>query len=254
MRRRPSDRPRPRGRGGSTTTDAKVRERADELHKSGMPYQMAMAVAHGRVDLSDALERLAKKERVQRLMERHDLSCALATQIAIGHASLDKVLSRRRLATHREEYRERTCLAPDVRIALALFGGRKVVGTVADVGSFTFHFTPDGEETEEIHKLKAKFAYNPDDWKRVRKVVRADKALKKTASEPAVRPQDRYSCSDKRLFACMDKQRDITVTLLEGEVTRGQVAWFGRYEFALTTKGGAEIVIFRHALRDLSEA
>ncbi|MEM6931168.1 MAG: hypothetical protein AAF602_29830, partial [Myxococcota bacterium] len=88
-----------------------------------MPYQMAMAVAHGRMDLNDALERMARRDRVKVLMDRHGLSRALATQVVIGHADLDQVLSRRRLAEHREAFRDRTCLEPDAEITLALMAG-----------------------------------------------------------------------------------------------------------------------------------
>jgi len=234
--------------------DPEVRRRADELHSQGMPYQMAMAVAYGKLDLSEALERMATRDRVNRLMEAHELSRALATQIAIGHADLDQVLARRRLAQHREAYRERTCLIRGAGpLVLQLHGGGKAKGTIGEVAPYTFTLDEDGSP-RELHKLELKYAYDPGDWKLVKKAVKADKRAAAEGRRPEVRPQDRYSCSDKRLFGYMDRTQEVVATLLDGDVVRGVVSWFGRYEFGMTIKGGAEITVFRHALRDLKPA
>jgi sRNA-binding regulator protein Hfq len=235
-------------------TDASVRARADELIASGMPYQMAMAVAHGRMELNEALERMARKDRVNALMERHQLSRALATQIAIGHADLDLVLARRRLEVHRVDHRDRSCLVPGARLALALHEGRSLKGRVVDVEPYQVVFEPDGGVPEPIHKLKLMFAYAPDDWKAVKKGVRVDKKNARDPEAPAVRPQDRYSCSDRRLFGYLDRKIDLNVTLLDGETLRGQLVWFGRYEFGFHLRTDAEITVFRHALRDVAPA
>lgn len=247
------------GRGGlrrdkrsrsSTRTAAKVRERADELTAQGMPYQMAMAVAHGRMDLNDALERMARRDRVKVLMERHGLSRALATQIVIGHADLAQVLSRRRLAEHRQDHRDRTCLEPEAQIALALMEGKVVKGTVRDVEPYTFTFVV-GDETLEFHKLQVKYAYDPKDWKKVKKGVRLDSKKADPSITPAERPQDRYSCSDRRLFGYYDSEQEVVATLLGTDVLRGKVTWFSRYEFGLLLRSGSEVTVFRHALKNL---
>ena len=195
--------------------DERVRIRADELAKQGMPYQMAMAVAHGRMELNEALERMARRDRVTVLMERHNLSRALATQIAIGHADLEQVLARRRLEQHREEYRDRTCLLPGEPLALALHDGRTVKGQVVAADPYTFQFDADGQ-TADIHKLQVKYGYPPADWKKVKKVVKVDKRAPVEGDAPAVRPQDRYSCSDKRMFGYMDRGVEVSATLLDG--------------------------------------
>ncbi|MFT4627514.1 MAG: sRNA-binding regulator protein Hfq [Myxococcota bacterium] len=233
--------------------DPEIRRRADELHESGLPYQMAMAIAYGNLDLNDALERLARRDQVTRLMEKHDLSRALATQIAIGHAELDQVLARRRLDAHRTENRDRSILVAEAALELALTDRRRLRGVVRAVDAYSFTLDVDGVETE-IHKLEVKYGYEPTLWKKVRKAVRSDKALSKDPKAPATRPQDRYSCSDRRMYGYLDSSREVAVTLLEGETLRGRVLWFSRYEFGLEVKGGVEVTIFRHALANLTEA
>lgn len=259
----------PRGGRGKPTrhdkkrrTDPAVRAKAEKLHESGMPFQLAMAVALGRVDLNTALERLARQEKVARVMEEHQLSRALATQVVLGHAELDVILQRRRLEAHREQYRGKSCLddaaASGEPLTLGLHGDRRLVGRVAEVEAYRFTVVPqtkEGEgEPETLHKLQVKYAHAPDDWKKVRKGLKKHKGLSAEPREPIERPQDRYSCSDRRLFRVVDQEALIEVTLLEGEQIRGTVVWFSRYEMGMRIKGSeVPIVVFRHALFDVSE-
>lgn len=229
--------------------DDGTRRRADELHDQGMPYQMAMAVAQGRLDLSEALERMARKDRVTKLMERHDLSRALATQVAIGHADLEQVLARRRLDTHRKEHHDRTCLTPGGPSVAIQLHDRVVKGVVTALEPYTFTIG-EGDAAEEVHKLEAKYGYAPGAWKAVKKAVRSDKKADGEA-RPATRPQDRYSCSDKRLFGYLDRRDEVQISLLDGDVLKGVLTWFGRYEFGLMVKGDVEVTVFRHALRSI---
>src|SRR5690606_1638279 len=168
--------------------DARVKKRADDLHAMGMPYQMAMAVAHGKLDLNEALERMAQKDRVQKLMRDHDLSRALATQVAMGHADLDQVLARRRLQEHRETYRHRSCLVEGAEITLGISGRKTCTGVVRSVAPYSFVFEETGCEPVELHKLQARYGYAPQAWKVVKKVLRVDKRLAAQAREPALRP------------------------------------------------------------------
>ena len=217
-----------------------------------MPFQMAMAVAKGRLALNEALERMARTQQANKLVEKHELSRALATQIAMGHAELETVLARRRLETHRAENRDRSCLesakASGEPVILAIHGLERAAGIVSEVTQYHVMFTRDGADApEEIHKLQIKYAYAPTAWKRLRKCLKSDKRLVEKGLGPVERPQNRYSCSDKRLFRYMDAGDEVSVTLLEGETIRGVVGWFGRYEFGITIRD-AEVVIFRHAL------
>ena len=98
---------------------------------------------------------------------------------------------------HRDANRDRTCLQPGgPKVALGLHGSKVAKGVVTGNESYCFFFHVDGDdEPTEIHKLQVKYAYDPADWKRVKKAVKIDKAIKKAEHEPVKRPQDRYSCS-----------------------------------------------------------
>jgi sRNA-binding regulator protein Hfq len=238
--------------------DPRIRERAEELAHQGIPFQMAMAVATGKLALSEALERMLLQDKVVKLADQHGLSRALATQVAIGHASLDQVLARRRFEEHRDLHAAQSCLAnalgSGTPIALGLHGQRRVIGKITAVDAYEFTIQPDEGPPEVVHKLQAKYAYAPDDWKKVRKGLGSDKELSKAPQPPVTKPQDRYAVADRRLFACLDDKRSIDVTLLEGEVFTGQVDWFARFEFGLKTKGDGPVTIFRHAVHRLLDS
>lgn len=257
----------PKGRGNPRNAKARakptaqekaIKDKAQELTKQGMPFQLAMAVAQGRLDLNTALERLARRAEVDRLMRKHDLNRALATQIAMGHADLEAFLAKRRMGDHRETHRDQSCLdaahASGEPLTFGLHGGRVVSGRIVEVGPYEVVLAEDGGEQQSVHKLQFKYAYGVGDWKRVRKSLTKDKALAGEPRGPIERPQDRYTISDKRLFRYLDEGTMVDVTLLEGEVFRGQVSWFGRYEFGLRVKGDVDVTIFRHALFHVGHA
>ena len=241
-------------------TDPQVRAKAEELAASGMPFQLAMAVALGRVDLNTALERMARDQKVDRMMAKYDLGRALATQVVLNQADLDVILAQRRMAAHREENRNRSCL-DDLLISgdtmvFGLHGGRTVQATVGDVQPYMATLVhSDSDEHEEIHKLQFKYAYAKDAEKQVRKALKWEKELKGAPREPITRPQDRYSISDKRLFQLLDDKALLNITLLEGEVFQCSLDWFGRFEFGTTLKNSDSVLhIFRHALHRVQSA
>ncbi len=230
--------------------DPVARARAEQLEASGMPMPLALAVAYGKLSLNDALERLAQKEKVQRVMDRYDLSRALATQVVLGHAELEQVLQRRRFAAHREANLHRSCLVPGSALTLVCHGGRSVSGTIEAVEPYLVLVQERGASAPEpLHKLQIQFAYPTEAWKKVKKGVRAVRGAVESA--PVIRPQDRYTCSDRRLFGLLDEETAVEVRVLGGDVLSGHVAWFGRYEFGLKVKGDVEVTIFRHALQHI---
>jgi sRNA-binding regulator protein Hfq len=234
------------------------RERAKALAANGMPFQMAVAVAQNRLTLDEALERLARRAKVDRLMREHDLSRALATQVVLGQANLDSFLMKRRLALHRETHMNRSCLDAATQdgsvLLFGMHGQRKMKASVRVAEAYQVVVMEEGAtDPEELHKLQFMYAYRPEDWKRVRKVLKRDKVLSKAPRTPIERPQDRYTCSDKRMFRYVDTAVLVDVVLLEGDTFRGAVEWFGRYELGLRIKGDVVVTIFRHALHRLSE-
>ncbi len=224
---------------------------------TGLPRGLAQQVAAGQLTVNQALEKLAFQDRVDRLMKKHGLGRALATQVALGHTDLEQVLRKHRMTVHKEEHYGRSILdevhAGGEPRAFGVHGGRTITGTVANLDRYEVHLLDKNGETKVVHKLQFKYAFRVADAKRVKRALRFDRALKDAPREPILRPQDRYTCSDRRFFGYVDNQSSVVVTTLEGDIFRGEIRWMSRYEFGLKLKGGVELTIFRHALADLSE-
>lgn len=257
------------GRGGQTNAprwakqppreDPLARRTAEIVRTTGLTPEAARQVAAGRADLNELLKRMAFQDEVTSLMARHELNRALATQIALGQASLEQVLSRRRVEALLASTRDRSTLdaaaASGKELTIGVHGRKhlRVTLTTVDQYEVVYKDLETGVEAR-VHKLQIKYAWSPDDHKKVRKALDYDKARRDGAVEPVSRPQDRYACSDRRLGLAVDRKVHVTVTTIEGERFSGEIAWVARYEFGLKTRAGAEVVIFRHCLADLQEA
>lgn len=245
---------RPQAKREKKRTDPQVRAKAEELAATGMPFQLAMAVALGRVDLNTALERMARDQKVDRVMAKYDLGRALATQVVLEQADLTTILAQRRMSDHREKNRFRSCLDENLSSGLvmsySLHGGRVIEGRVVAVEPYQARLKAnESGVVEDIHKLQFKYACASADVSRVAKLMSRDPELTANPKAPILRPQDRYSISDKRLFQISDQSLTMEATLLEGELFKGSLDWFGRFELGFTlTDGSTKVHLFRHAL------
>lgn len=250
--------PYPRRGGDARRPDPLAQKAADIAKSTGLSLEAARQVAAGRADLNELLKRMAFRDEVNSLIQRHDLNRALATQVALGQVSLEQVLMRRRVEVHLDANRDRSVLdaarESGKPLTLGLHGHKNLQCTIVSVGRYDLQVKDlEGGEEHTVHKLQVKYAYEPDDHKKVRKGLEYDKARRDLAVEPIVRPQDRFACSDKRLGVALDQKRIVTAVTLEGECFTGEIVWIARYEFGLRTRHGGEVVIFRHALDDLRE-
>ncbi|MEC8424070.1 MAG: hypothetical protein VX000_09850, partial [Myxococcota bacterium] len=167
-------------------------------------------------------------------------------------------LRKKRMDAEHARSRSRSFLAEvtqgGVPVVVGLHGRRTVKGHVRGVDRYEFQFEARGTaEPETIHKLQVKWACLGADELAVRKAHKKDKDRDADA-EPVWKPQDRYGCSDKKLFGYLDEGEDIQVTLLEGDRFTGHVTWMGRWEFGMELRKGAQVVVFRHALADIRRA
>lgn len=235
------------------------RQKIDELMRKGLPQPLAQAVANGQMSANDAVVRLQRDDEADRIARVHDLPRALAMQIAMGHADLTATLRNRRVQAYVDTHGTRSVFdaaSPDSAVwwSLGVLGqSTRPVRLLANE-RYELHVRDEAGVEERVHKTTVKYVFPTDDFKRVRKHLEYDKALRARAAEPQLRPQDRYACSDRRIGGWWDERQPVVLTTVEGEVFSGDIAWFSRYEIALTTRSGAEVVLLRHALADAHEA
>ena len=234
--------------------DPELERRIEALiQESGLSRAGATQVALGRIELNEVLKKMALAAEVDSLIRRHELSRALATQVALGQADLDAVLFKRRMADHLAANADRSALAQAMesnsKLALALHG-RDVEARITAIDRY--EVTLDGEP-EPVHKLQVKWCCPVMLKKKARRTLSWSE-LKDAPREPVWKPQDRYTCSNRRMFGYLDREQLVEVRLLEGEIFRGKITWVGRFEFGLLVKNKVEITVFRHALVHIGSA
>jgi sRNA-binding regulator protein Hfq len=114
-------------------------------------------------------------------------------------------------------------------------------------------FSDDGKEEEEIQKVIIKCLCPSDIHETVKSLFKVSNEVRAKGIDPIFSPGPRYHIKNKTLFPLMEQKQVLLFTLLEGEVLRGIVSGFTRYEITLSMKGGLFMTIFRHAIYDLRD-
>lgn len=104
-----------------------------------------------------------------------------------------------------------------------------------------------------LPKVNVKFLYPATAGEQVRPLVKIDKAIKALNLAPIASPRERYHIKNKSLYPLMHEKKVVYFSLLEGEIVKGIVAGFSRYEISVNLKGGLPITILRHAVYDLRD-
>ena len=241
----------------STRTQQQIYGEVDRLEGQGMPRNLAVAVARGKLDLNQALERMARSDRVDRLVRRHQIDRGLATQVVLGQADLEQLLHKRRFEQYKSDCFSRSfldeALSSEAAVVLGLCGGRQEKGSLAEVAQFEVTFVDQKGVPSSVRKIDIKYAYLAKEWKSIARLFKQKRADKAVAVEPILKPQDRFRCSDKRLFRILERNGQVELKLLEGEHLSGELAWISRYECGLNIGSDTILTVFRHALTGIVE-
>lgn len=109
----------------------------------------------------------------------------------------------------------------------------------------------EGEQT--LPKTDVKFLYRSSSRSAVRRLIKTERKVKDLKLEPIPSPRNRYHIKNKSLFPLMHERKVVFVTLLEGEIARGIIVDFSRYEITINLKGGVSVTILRHSVYDLCD-
>lgn len=109
-------------------------------------------------------------------------------------------------------------------------------------------FEDGAQGRETIHKTEVKFFNQAEHKAAVSKSLKQDKKIRAKALGPYYYTRDRFFVKNKSLYPLMLDREVVFVTLLEGEILRGLISGFNRYEIQLHLKGGVPVTILRHAL------
>jgi len=111
------------------------------------------------------------------------------------------------------------------------------------------------EETGEelLPKTDVKLLYPENLSDTVTPLLKTDKQVRDLGLEPIISPRMRHHIKNKSLFPLIKERRVLFFTLIEGEIVKGLVTGFTRYEITVNLKGGIPVYILRHSVYDLSD-
>ena len=104
-----------------------------------------------------------------------------------------------------------------------------------------------------LPKTDIKLIYPEELAKFVAPLLKTDKNVRDLALEPIRSPKKRYHVKNKSLFPLMKEKKVLFFTLLEGEIIRGIIGGFSRYEITFCLKGGIPVTILRHSIYDIRD-
>ncbi len=134
-----------------------------------------------------------------------------------------------------------------------LHGYRMARATVLENLTYDLKVDIQGQGEEVLPKIQIKFLYPADVAESVRPLIKIDERVKALGLGPILSPTGRYFIKNKSIFPLMKERHVVFFTSLEGEIIRGIIAGFNRYEITLNLKGGIPITILRHSVYDLRD-
>ena len=133
----------------------------------------------------------------------------------------------------------------------ALYDTTQLPATVLEMTLSNLTLNSNGSE-QHIPKTDVKYCYKDVDAEKVQEAVEVDEDVK--AQQLKQLPADAQACEiDTEAVRLARKNgTSIQITLREGEIFRGTVDWVSPYEIKLILENGSKVVIFRHAVYNLS--
>ncbi|MEW6326452.1 MAG: hypothetical protein AB1487_02490 [Thermodesulfobacteriota bacterium] len=131
-----------------------------------------------------------------------------------------------------------------------IHGSRTAKATVLENLRYDMKLDLEGQ-IEDLPKTQVKFLYPAHFCKSVGPLIKIDKKVRDLGLGPIISRRKRYFIKNKSLFPLMKEKQVVYFTLLEGEIIRGIIIDFSRYDVTVSLKGGIPVTVLRHAVYDL---
>ena len=111
----------------------------------------------------------------------------------------------------------------------------------------------DGQPAQAFQKTSIKLLYPVAHEETLVRLIKTDAKAQAAPLDPIISPKDRHHVKNKTLFPLMQQRVVLLITLLEGEIIKGLVQGFSRYDLTISLKGGVPVVVLRHAILDVRD-
>lgn len=125
--------------------------------------------------------------------------------------------------------------------------GKEFDATIAKNAVYDYHLHID-DRVEVIPKLEIKFCCKAELLEQIKGAMTVDTAVASKSLQPIKPRKKRYRVSDHWLRDSRREQREVTATMRGGEVFRGRIEWYSRYEIKLQFSDESKVILMRHAL------
>jgi sRNA-binding regulator protein Hfq len=133
-------------------------------------------------------------------------------------------------------------------LAFHLSGHRKLTGRVKKNMKFDVDIYTEQNEIVRVPKLNIKFFY-PLEWEtQIAPLIESDEAVKQERLKPIKKPDQRRHVKNKTLYPLMVERTPVVLTSYEGDVIRGFVDDFTKYEIIIKLHGTLTVTVLRHAI------
>jgi len=130
---------------------------------------------------------------------------------------------------------------------------RVVAAAVAENMKYDLLLDTGDTGVETVAKTGIKFLYRARHHDTVTGQMRIDNRIMRMELRPILSPTKRNHIKNKSLYPLMKERKVLFVTMLEGEVLRGIIGGFSRYEIALLMRGGLAVTLLRHGIHDIRD-
>jgi hypothetical protein len=142
-------------------------------------------------------------------------------------------------------------LASEQPWELHIHNHRTIKARIIENLGYDVKVSVNGAADEVLPKTDIKLIYPEDLAGSVTPLIKTDNKVRDMGLEPIISPKKRYHIKNKSIFPLMKERAVLFFTLIEGEIIKGIVAGFSRYEITVNLKGGIPVTILRHGIYDL---
>ncbi len=108
-----------------------------------------------------------------------------------------------------------------------------------------------GQGQLSVHKTEIKFLHSVQEATEISEKIKINHYVRALGLQAIYSTKGRNFVKNKSLYPLMLDREVLFFTLLEGEVLRGVIQGFNRYEIQLSLKSGLQVTVLRHAIYDL---
>jgi len=132
-----------------------------------------------------------------------------------------------------------------------IHGHRVITARVLENMTYDLRLAVEDQGEEVLPKIQVKFLYPIEMAALLKSQTKEDEKIMALGLEPITSRQNRFYVKNKSLYPLMKEKQVVFFILLEGEIIRGVISDFSRYDVTVKLKGAIPVTILRHSIYDL---